>query len=284
MSALVDRVVSGFPLAIATSMAMESIFQPRQSPYDPERKIPNAVNVSKYQEIHINLATMFRNIVSSISKDAFINATEAELKDILLFEIEVIDSLFTIEGNGFCKPVYYFATYDSLYNYKICKTVKLRQDTTEAQKITKFKLMNTMKLLLKEDSKFKSLDCFIKPENRTDSLIMTHIPFDLLSYTNFNKLVLLESHTGIAKPRHLWYCKYYPVGDADLSHIPFNRKLLMVFGDRVLIQPNEMKLRRLIVEIANNRNWTAMTTESKILLDFSLDIKEPFVLDFLNKL
>ncbi len=70
----------------------------------------------------------------------------------------------------------------------------------------------------------------------------------------------------------------------DLSHLPFLRKLLLVMGDKVLIQPNDIRLRRQIVDISVKRNWTNMTTLEKINIDLELEIKEPFVLQLLKQL
>jgi hypothetical protein len=115
-------------------------------------------------------------------------------------------------------------------------------------------------------------------------MIITHYPYDLLSHTKFSALDLLESNTGKLKSRYQWSSKYYPVGDVDMKVLPFTRKLLLVFGDRILIQPFDMKLRRLILEIADKRKWTSLTTDAKIMQDFELDIREPFVLQFMKKL
>jgi len=46
---LASRTVSAFPISIGTSLAFESVFFPRQPSYDPERQIPNRVEVTQYQ-------------------------------------------------------------------------------------------------------------------------------------------------------------------------------------------------------------------------------------------
>ena len=144
--------------------------------------------------------------------------------------------------------------------------------------------MKVIELLFKDtDENFHYKD-LIKPNGRSNALIITHIPYDLLSYVNFNRLDLLESHTGKLKPKHLWNTKYYPVGDRSMDILPFTRKLLMVFGDKVLIHPSEYKLRSLVLDIAENRKWNPATTEAKQIQDFELDIKEPFVLQVLKSL
>lgn len=283
-SSLSNRAVSGFAISIATSMALESIFAPRQKPYDPSRPIPQRIDINKYQEIWINLFTLFRNISGAVDKEVFVSAAEEELKDVLLFELEIIESLFQVEGSGFCKPRFYFCTYDDLYLGRVNKFVKVRHDKTEYQKIFKAKLMKTMDLLVKERSDLFMFNTEIETKQRTNSLILTHVPHDYTSFHRFSKLDLLESHTGVLKPRYVWYTKYYPVGDMDLSHIPFHKKLLFIFGDKVLIQPMDIRLRRQIVDLAKRRQWTQLTTITKVDFDFNLDIKEPFVLEVLRSL
>lgn len=279
---LTSRAISSFPLSIGTALAFESLFDPRIERYDTERKIPTRVNLAEYQEIWINLNTLFRNIVGAVNKNVFINTEPAEFKDVINFEIDVINNLFKVEGGGHCKPVYYYCTYEKLANESRTKGFKLRNDTTDGQRMAKFKFMKAMELINKETDEHYRLDSSIKPKSKYNSLIMTHIPYDLLSYTNFSKLDLLESHTGKLKQRYLWNSKYAPVGENNLSNLPFIKKLLRVFGDKILIQPSDYKLRKLILDISVSRSWSPMTTESKINQDFSLDIKEPFVLEYLR--
>jgi len=281
---LSNRTISAFPLSIGTSLSFESLFSPQLSPYDPNRPIPNNVNVSDYKEIWINLETLFRNINGAISKEAFLQSTEKEFKEVLEFEIEVINNLFNNEGMGICKPYYYYSTYDEIIKHPPHDSVRTRQDKTDFQKFYTFKLVKALELLFKgRDDLFKLSD-IINPKAKVDALIISHIPYDLLSYVNFHRLDLLESHTGKLKPRHLWNTKYFPVGDSDLSMLPFCKKLLLIFGDKVLIQPSDIKLRKTIVDIAVKRKWTPMTTEAKMMLDFELEIKEPLVFQFLRSL
>jgi hypothetical protein len=124
----------------------------------------------------------------------------------------------------------------------------------------------------------------ISPKGNVKALFLTHVPYDLTNYSNFEKLDLIESHTGVLKSRYEWYTKFYKLGDADLRIIPFYKKMLLVFGDRVVIQPSDIKLRRLILEVAQNRRWTQLTTVDKVMHDLELSIREPMVVDFIRSL
>ncbi len=55
----------------------------------------------------------------------------------------------------------------------------------------------------------------------------------------------------------------------------------MVFGDKIMIAPADIRIRRLLVEIAKNREWTPYTTEAKVNYFIDADIKEPYVKEWL---
>lgn len=280
---LSGRVVGGFPLSIATSLAFESIFSPRQAPYDLNRIIPDEINLSTYHECYINIATLFRNMMGASEKSAFANATPLDLKYALETEMEVINSLFSVEGNNVCKPIFYHCDYHSLES-SLPKHISMRKDNTDGQKQYSRRLEETVKLLVKASDEIRSFDKEIMPPKKVNALLISHVPYDLLSFKNFNEFHLLESHTGLLKKKFSWNTKYFPVGELNMSILPFNRKLLMVFGDRVSICPSDIKLRRLVMDIAVKRQWNPMTTISKIDLDFQVEIMEPYVALFLKNL
>lgn len=280
------RTISSFPISIGTALAMESLFLPRQAPYDPERKIPDNVDVKKYKTIYISLATMFRNIAGAVTKDQLIVAKPEHFREVLENEIEIIYSLFQLEGQGLCQPIFYYCDYKTLYNKKFHQAVRFRLDNTITQQHMTQTLVATMKdfFFYNKENGFKHFDSDIRPPVSDTSLILTHIPYDLLNYTHFNKLDLLESHTGKLKPRNLWYSKYYKFGSEELNTLPFLRRLLLVFGDNVMIQPMDIRFRRLILDISRNRHWSPLTTEAKVMQDLNLDIKERYLYDLLRDL
>lgn len=279
-----SRTTSGFPLSIGTGLAMESLFDFRTEPYDKERKLPERVDVSKYNEIWINLYTLYRNMNGACDKDVLTNSKPEEVLSALEMEIDVINSLFQAEGNNICKPQYYYCTYDHLRMIADKKSFLLRPNDSVNQKNFDFMFAKVMHLLFKKTDVYFKLDSEIKPTVKNNSLLLSHVPYDLLSFSNFKKLDLIESHTGILKQRYSWNSKYYQVGENDMSIFPFHRKLLFIFGDKILIKPAMYKLRLLIVETAIKRKWTSFSTEAKMMQDLSLDIKEPFVLDHIRKL
>src|ERR1019366_5684693 len=202
-----DRDTSAFPISIGTSLALESLFAPRQTPYDPKREIPVHIDLAKYQDIWINVETLFRNLSQAVSKVTFLTVTPQDIKDALNMEIEVINSLFSNEGNNLCKPHYYYCTNQHLFHHTN-PSIKFRQDKTDWQKIYRVKLDKTLQLMHKETDEIFKFDSELKPTKKSDALIIIHIPHDLLSYKHFNKLDLLESNTGKLKHRQQWNSKY----------------------------------------------------------------------------
>lgn len=283
---LAERTVSGFAVSIGTSLALETLFDPRQPVYDPERKIPPRVNLNNYTQCWINLATLFRNIVGSVDRVTYLNVTPIDIFHALNTEIEVIRSLFQIEGGNVCEPVFYYCDYKTVYTKPKHQAVQLRHDKTEIQKHNAAKLLRTMQMFFKEhkDEGYYLLDSEIIPPKHNAALILSHVPYDLLSHKHFRRLDLLESHTGILKSRVDWYTKFYKLPDVDLSTIPFHKEFLMIFGDNVMFSPMDIRFRRLIVEISKNRHWTSHTTREKIKLDLDLDIKERYLFDLYRAL
>lgn len=272
---LSERQVSGFPLSLPTGLSFESLFPRQIDAYDPDRKIPQNINVADYAECWISLSTIFRNMVSSMDRQVAMKVSPREYADTIETEIDVINGLFMNEGHGACLPVFYNCSYAGLAK-AIPRMVQLRKQNTEIQKAYANKLEQTIKLLTRTNDAVRLFDYEIKTQGpRKNALILTHHPWDLLSFKHFNRLDLLESNTGRLKSRYLWNTKFYPVGDADMTVLPFTRKLLLLLGDRVQIQPSDFKLRRYILEVAIAKKWTSMTTDAKVLADLLDGTNDP---------
>ena len=270
-----NRTTSGFPLSIATSHVFESIFSPQLPVHDPDRKIPTKVDITNYNFIYINISTLFRNIIGSLQKNDFVLTTPLAVADVLNSEIKIIESLLSHEGIGKCTPMFYIANYKEWSVIKKLEknpNVKFRIDNTEYQKSYLFKLNQTFELLLKNTTSNNviELNSPITPNKYPKGIILTHIPYDLLSYKYFSNLDLIESHTGKLKHRGEWYTKFYQLKDISLINIPFIEMMLLIFGDNIMFKPMDLKIRKAILEISNIRKWTAFTTIDKVKLDLEL--------------
>jgi hypothetical protein len=130
----------------------------------------------------------------------------------------------------------------------------------------------------KDKAKFFLLK--IRDYNESRTLMLTHYAIDLLA-PNFKSFDLLESHTGAIKSKHLWYTKYY--NGKDYPQLPFREDLLQVFGDNETFRPMAPSIRKQIIEIAKQYNWSPVSTSEKV--EYGLNqIKDPYLRDVLRSL
>lgn len=275
-SSIHDRTTSGFPISISTALALESIFEPRTQVYDPERLVPSKIVIDRYSQFWVNVSTLYRNFVAASGPVTILTASTFEVAKALEAEMEVIDSLFKNEGRGVCSPHYYNVDYNPVFS-GMHQSIKRRAPSSKQHMDLAAFYDHVLKTLVKEAPIHQSKP-ELKPTIPNSSLILTHHPYDLLSHPSFKQLDLLESNTGKLKIKKEWNSKYYPVSKFTMTHLPFNKTLLMLFGDKSLIHPNIFKLRQQIMECSIKRNWTPYTTHAKMIADLEIEIKEPYVL------
>ncbi len=280
---LPERAVSAFPLSIGTSLAFESVFPGRQPPFDPDRQIPVHVDLTQYNTCWINITTLFRNMSSALDKETFLGAKPAMLAATLEEEISVIQSLFEMEGNNTCKVELYYSTYDKLMSRKVLG-LDFRTPSTDGQRFYHGQLQDTLKLMERHTDTIQKMNDGLMPVHRSKAFVLTHQPYDLTHWNRFDHLDLLESNTGLLKPRSTWGSKFYPMSGQSFAHLPFHRKLLLIFGDKSLIKPMSMILRKQILDISVAYDWKPNTTMEKINLNIGLAIKDPFTLSILHAL
>lgn len=269
--AILTRAVSGFPVSVGTSLALESLFEPQLQPIDLDRKIPQKVIITDYQGLWVNLSTLFRNLFSSVMKEESAKILPHDWAEAAIQEIEFIQELIKAESLSQTRTFFYYCRYSDLT--KVFNTTgheSLRQDNTLAQQQFT-EIQNTViDIVLKHFKEYDNFHVFnstIKPKTKHKALIITHTAYDLLSYTNFSQLDLLESHTGVLKHRHMWYTKYY--NGKELTMMPFYKGLLKIFGDSQTYRPMDIRLRRAVLEIATEKQWTPVTTLAKVKYDLS---------------
>jgi len=282
-TSLAHRATSGYPLSIGTSLAFESVFAARQPPYDPSRQIPDQVDVGQYTSCWINIMTLFRNLGSAVEKEVFLNASVPALADTLEEEMEVIQSLFSIEGKDQCKPEFYYSTYKKLKS-QTTPGLTFREPSTDHQHFYVSRLTETIELLEKRSDVYHKFSDAIIPQHKERAFALTHYPYDLTAFDKFDKLDLLESNTGVLKPRARWNTKYSKMANQSFAHLPFFRKILLVMGDHVLIRPAALPLRKQLLETSVARNWSPATTLDKVKMDMGLDMRDPYMSAVFNAL
>lgn len=239
---LENRAMSGFPVSIGTGLALETVFDPIQDVYDESREVPDKVDINNYNLFIINISTLLRNILSSISSKDIESLKFKEVYDTLLEEIDFLSNFL---DNLNVNKEFYVNRYKFIQN-KYNKE-KFRNPTTAKQMFISNLIEKCLDRIIKEDE-VSEYDSFIKNKKEYNALIFTHIPFDLLSYTHFMNLELLESHTGIVKTRKNWNSKYYPIPKKDMSILPFFEYLLVTFGDHVMFHPDKLEKRLEVYE------------------------------------
>ena len=274
MNPLQTRTTSGFPLSIATGMAMETLFTPQQQVYDPGRVAPPRITVSSYQELWVNVLTLIRNAYNACDRALYGSITPHHMVEVITQEMDVITDLLKIEGKDFTTPVFFFNSYKSLIR-RDDKVFKLREDKTPLQHQARFIYDKTRDLITRQDDKIEMFDLTLKSKISKKALILTHIPADLLSHRQFDTLDMLESHTGKIKKKMEWNTKYHPCGEDDLGRLPFCRQLLTAFGDQSLIVPIPVKARREILALAEKQRWTPATSVNKVSGDLSFGLTDP---------
>lgn len=259
LDVLNERAMSSYPVSIGTSLALESFELGPNEPYDKERQIPNKVNLSDYNYFYINVHTLYRNMVGAVNS---LQSDKLMIDDkyfILHQEIERIKDIVNYISKGNIKLVFYFSRYKDMD--KVYPNAILRKPTTEKQIIYNTDMIVTVEHVLKDFPEIEVFNREFKPNIRSKVLIMTHYPFDLLEYKNFDKFDLLESHTGVLKTPSMFYTKL--LNGKDLNRIQFNNLSIQVFGDKETFSPMSIKIKKLILDLAEKYNWTQATTKDR---------------------
>lgn len=263
-SIITDRTTTSFGVSIGTGLLLESLFTPTTERYDPDRVIPPHVDPFKYHHYCINVYTLMRNLLNSLKVTVTLGEVDtkvlAELVvEEILTEIRILQSLASSVELPEDWLVVYIPTYVKLVQqFNVNKDTKLKQIQNMlatfqlySPYLDRITLSNVIKL---NGNKLLSI--------YYNSLITTHFTLDLL---NSNYLTLIESHTGILKDSHTWYSKYHPVGKEDLSRLPMSDIVLYILGDHTLVRGLGITVKKELLRVAEDKNWTYRTTRDKIV-------------------
>lgn len=263
--AVSSRTVSAFPLSVGTSLALESVFKSEKPSIDPERRIPQQINITDYHKMWFNVGTLFRNLYNAIERMATKYVRASDAAEALTAEMDFIADLVSSESNGQTTAVFYICSYDDLTTR--FKMGSLRLPRTQLQMDYARIYKDTLAIIkrrseagrIREVLDFKSKFSAIN----SNVLIVTHFPIDLLNVGKFRRLDLLESHTGILKKQTDWYTKYYE--GRDLNMLPFNGILLTVFGDDHHFRPQSKAMKEALLTLARERRWTVLTSPRDVV-------------------
>lgn len=269
---LIERDVGQIPVSIGTSLAFEGYLGIH--PNQPKQPI----DVKSVKEIWVNLRTLARNLWSAVPTADVTSLNPAAAVDVLMQEVQTIPVALA-QYNARAKVRYYIVGKDSMKwqfpkaTFKQARTPK--QMAYEVyERYAAIELYNRMK-----DEGIPVIEIDRKPPPSEGTVAMlTHYPSDLLWKESFQRLMLLESHTGKIKPWNLWYTKLHNISES--TPMPFNKFTLQVFGDSVDLEPQPRNIIGQLKQLALNKKWSPVTTEAKLYHDIqsngSKELKEAY--------
>lgn len=259
---LLNREKGQYPISIATSLAIESLFN-----IHPDYK-HDYLPIEQVSSLWLNIRTIYRNLYGSMERTIAESLSHIDLAYGIMDDISNIREAIL----GYKDiPIY---LYYSEYDIHPSELVKLKTANTAIQKYYQMQMDKSIEYLRKENylstkDKDKDSDVYLYtsrlliPElSVSDGHVLTSYPFDLLSKSNLSNITLLESHTGRLKTRKDWYTRYY--NGNTLHELPFRPELYQIYGDGVLVSPMHIKIRSFFNDLAVKYRWTYATTKDRI--------------------
>lgn len=265
----IDRTFGFYSMSIGTSLAFEGLLHTGEFANNKSK-----VKVTDFQRIYLNIRTLFRNVFG-----AFEDKAQHVTPDVMITSItedlnRIIETVTAVSPST--KIVPYLCTYTTVN--KEFPLAKFKNADTPNQIFYSSVEQDVYKQMAKEDNEYGIKVFDSKINGDFDTLIVTHMPADLLCYRKFPTLMLLESHTGKVKGHLEWYSKL----NSKNAKIPFNRPFLLIFGDGVMFSPQDLKVRRVIIKTAEKYNWRPDTTLDRIHNCLKL-VNEPHVSEFIRR-
>lgn len=274
---LLDQREKGqFPVSIGTSLALEGLFG-----IYPEREVAEGVVLyNGYDDLWINIRTLYRNIISCFNVEQASKFSPEELGIVLVEEMTLIRNLVSDKSGGVLNVNYYVCSYKSLSG--LYPNARFKDVTTAIQKDKASKENGTVdeviKTLGEDNDMLKLLDTTLELDHNR-ALVMTNYPVDLLNVKNAKEVALLESHTGVIKPKSKWNTKLH--NGKDLARIPFDRMTVQVFGDSgnlFLAYPKDY--RDFLLALSEEYKWNSTTTKDRVMQCVSLKRSPTYEVQF----
>ena len=269
---LSNRVTGLGGVSVGTALALQSALG--YSVEIPWTADAGPVLVKNYDWLLINLRTLFRNLYGACETKMRDGLTSTALANSLNTEINSINELLSMSAVHTCKPMFYVGDYKDLPSR--FPHAFFKQAGTELQQTYgKLETESIKKVINITDVNVISIHSKFDGDN-PKSLIITHLPIDLLSRYRFSNLTLLESHTGKTKNHLEWNSKL--TGGNKLTRIPFNNFSIQMFGDggNYLVGYSP-KIKQYVLEVAEKGLWTPATTVEKQKSDIARHIYNPIL-------
>lgn len=273
---LANRTITSFPLSVGTGLAMEACLPTIGVSIDPERKFEK-FSLTQYQQIWFNLLTLHRNMINSLEtqykREVDYKACGVTLSDEINFLRKHISDTF----QGQVKPVFYACHYDALptrFRHAALRNIGDGHEKDDAT-ILMERSVSTAIMDQQDHPDVIVFDKRIKPKLPVKALILTNYAIDLLEYSEFLKLDLLESHTSTRKTHSQWNTKFSgTLTDEEALRIPFNALTLQIYGEPRFFGVMKKSARQALSNLAKLKKWTTTTSDDVVLRqlrDVSLD-------------
>ncbi|MNC09568.1 hypothetical protein D3C81_199700 [compost metagenome] len=255
----IDREVGAFPLSIGTSYAIEGLLG-----IHPGN--PNQPSGHKgITTLWINIRTLVRNYREAMKTDDRDRIKYDSAAIMVLSEMQAIPEILKFAKRNIEVVFYHQAIEDIRQQFPNAnyKTVKTDNQVAAATYET-----FTLRFLLAEcvNAKVPVQQIRRQPTpSRQVAAILTHYPKDLFWKGCFERLFLLESHTGQLKTYVDWYSKL--IGIKSDNQVPLNEFTIQVFGDKHLFEGQDKKIKTELKELARVKRWNATTAMGKVSSD-----------------
>ncbi len=255
-----EEVTQGkYQVSIGTSLAFETLFGINDN-IAPTEPLP----FKQYTYVLINLRTLIRNMYGAVQKELKAEWSAQKYYDKVKKELEMIPLILDDQSQGQLSAVYYLPSYRSVektYPNAILKSMsKKAYGRQHYEAIEQYCVAQLNAAALRGEQTIAMVDTSLPPMDQK-SVIMTHLPIDLLSYSKTDLVDLIETHTGVIKPRRLWFTKLNGKG---LDRIPFTEWSLQWFGDGKTFSGMPPKYRAAVLEFAEKNHWNQTTTDRLI--------------------
>lgn len=255
-----DRVVGNYNVSISTNMALDGLYN-RIPDLPKEQPLPASLGTAVY----FNVRTLFRNAWGSMNGETAANVSVQEYADILEQEMATIQAALSEEDHPL-EAYFYAPSYETLHKEYPNGTLKnIKTDKMTHKTLTENRVLAKLKLSADLAIPIIFNDVEIKTEVPHKAFFVTHYPVDLLHTSGFNKVYLLESHTGIVKGPDKWYTKLSMKNLDAAERIPFNKGTLQFFGDSSMFKSQPMAAKKRVTEVAMKYKWNQHTTRARIL-------------------
>lgn len=266
-SPLDDRVLGQMGVSIATSLALEGLYN-----IHPDKPKEKTLPALQGEAVFINVRTLFRNIWGSIPADEASQTLTSEYYDVLEQELHTLTDALDMQEHPL-KVYFYAPTYDSLIRqYQNGELKDIKTETMTHKTMIENALLEQLAKDYKEtDLPIIFNDLELETKVPLKAFIITHYPIDLLHTKGFNKVLLLESHTGVIKGPDKWYTKLAAKKLEGIERIPFNKATIQFFGDTGnMFKSQPIKAKKAMVEVAKKYHWNQSTTKDRILATLKL--------------